>query len=428
VTADSIDQDPRSPVPAGLTMPGWRVALIVASFSIGVPDFFNGAHNGLALGLGPAVMAALLASLILCIGCCFTAVVSVRSRLSTYPLVQRSFGVQGAALINTVIALIHYGAFGMNAAFFGEALGVAAKANGVPDNFTVFVLLGSVLAASATIIGIRALERLALVVVPLMAIIFFLVAKAALQQHGLVVEPSASPPVPMSFGIAVSAMVGAYMLAVATMPDLSRFIRTQRSAIGSMVLSFPVATPLMMTAAALPALATGEPSVNKLIVALGFGTPLLFALALPLITVNALNLYSSSLALSTTFPSMKPWVFTVLGAAVGTIFALMGILDYFIPFFVFLSLIVPPIAAIYVIDSFVRFRDRDPAAAKPPAVRWEAIGVWLASLGIILAVPTERFTLTTVPALDATIIAAVGYVLVLKSRQRWAARRITTES
>ena len=403
-----------SPVPEGVTVPGWRVGLIVASFSIGLPDFLNGAHNALALGFWGAVSAALIAALILCAGGCLTSVVSVRTRLSTYLLVRRSFGTGGAALINTVIALIHFCWFGVNASFFGEAMVQAAEANGIAGNFTLFVILGSVLMTVSTIIGFKALDRLAVVAVPVLAVILGLVVWAALDRHGLVTAPASNPPEPMGFGIAISALIGAYMLAVATMPDLSRYTRTTRGAIASMVLSFPIVTPLMMTAAAIPALATGETSIMKLVVQFGFGTPVLFLLVLPTWTVNSLNLYSSSLSLGTTFPRARPWLFTALGGTIGAAFALMGILDAFIPFLLFLGLIIPPIAAIYVIDAFTTWRGADSAAsiAAVPAVRWPALATWLGSIIVAVLAAYQGWTLTTVPALDATIMAALVYVLV----------------
>lgn len=432
MTTETRDEYANSPVPKSINIAGWRVALIVSSFAIGAPDFVNGAHNALALGLPGAVLAAFLAGLALCIGSCFTAVISVRTRLSTYPLVQRSFGIYGAMIINTVIALIHYGAFGVNVSFFGEALVIAAQVNGLPSNFTAFVIIGSILMAGATLIGIRALERLALVIVPLIAVVFIAVAVVAVQRHGLVLEPAARPPVPMRFGIALSAVVGAYMLAVATMPDLTRYVGTERGAIASMALSFPIATPLMMLTAGLAALATGESSVNKLIVALGFGTPLLFVLALPMLTVNALNLYSSALSMSTSFPRVPGWIFTVGGAVVGTIFALAGILDYFIPFLVFLGLIIPPITAIYVIDGLTRFRHADAAESirNLPPMHWAALAVWLVSVAVALVGEYAGFTLTTVPTLDATIVAGVGYMLILKLRRElaWPSRRMIDEA
>jgi cytosine permease len=404
----------------GVTVPGWRVGLIVASFSIGLPDFLNGAHNALALGFWGAVSAALIAALILCAGGCLTSVVSVRTRLSTYLLVRRSFGTGGAALINTVIALIHFCWFGVNASFFGEAMVQAAEANGIAGNFTLFVILGSVLMTVSTIIGFRALDRLAVVAVPVLAVILGLVVWAVLDRHGLVTAPAANPPEAMGFGIAISALIGAYMLAVATMPDLSRYTRTTRGAIASMVLSFPIATPLMMTAAAIPALATGETSIMKLVVQFGFGTPVLFLLVLPTWTVNSLNLYSSSLSLGTTFPRARPWLFTALGGTIGAAFALMGILDAFIPFLLFLGLIIPPIAAIYVIDAFTTWRGADSAAsiAAVPAVRWPALATWLGSIIVAVLAAYQGWTLTTVPALDATVMAALVYVLV---RRRFAA-------
>jgi cytosine permease len=399
------------PVPEGVTVPGWRVGLIVASFSIGLPDFLNGAHNALALGFGGAVSAAIIAGLILCAAGSLTSIISVRTRLSTYLLVRRSFGTGGAALINSVIALIHFCWFGVNVSFFGEAMVEAARANGVPGNFPLFVIIGSVLMTASTIIGFRALDRLAIIAVPVLAVILGAVAWTALARHGLVTGAVPNPPTEMSFGIAISALIGAYMLAVATMPDLSRYTRTTRGAVASMVLSYPVAIPLMMTAAAFPALATGETSIMKLVMQFGFGTPVLFLLVLPTWTVNALNLYSSSLSLGTTFPQVKPWLFTILGGVVGTAFGLIGILEAFIPFLLFLSLI---IAAIYVIDSITTYRSADPAdsISDVPAARWPAVGTWLVSVVVAVLAAYRGWTLTTVPALDATIVAAVGYVLV----------------
>jgi cytosine permease len=409
------DDYAHSPVPEGVTVPGWRVGLIVASFSIGLPDFLNGAHNALALGFAKAVLAALVAGAILCVAGSVTAVVSVRTRLSTYLLVRRSFGTGGSALINTVIALIHFCWFGVNASFFGEAMVEAAAANGLPGNFTAFVILGSILMTVSTIFGFRALDRLALVAVPVLAAILIAVVVAAVRAKGLVTMPVAAPPEPMGFGIAVSALLGAYMLAVATMPDLSRYTKTARGAVASMALSFPIAIPLMMAAAAIPALAMQETSVMKLIVGFGFGTPVLFLLLLPTWTVNALNLYSSSLSLSSTFPRVRPWIFTVIGGTLGAISALMGILEAFIPFVLFLGLIIPPIAAIYVIDSWTRFRRADAAQSllRLPSFRWIALGSWAGSILVGALGAYRGLTLTTVPALDATLFGGAAYALLV---------------
>lgn len=408
-----------APLPEHLTVAGWRVALIIASFAIALPGFLNGAQTGLALGFWGAVLVAFLAGLFLCAGGCLTAIISVRQRLTTYLLVQRSFGIQGAALVNLVIAVVHFCWFGVNLSFFGNAmLAAASQGYGIPGSFAVFVAIGGVLMTISTIYGFKTLDRLAMIAVPLLGAILIAVCVAAVQRNGVVLEPVAAPPVPMSFGIALSALVGGNLLIVAAMPDLSRFIRTERGAVGSMVLSFPIATPLLMVTSALPALATHETDIMKLIVAFGFGLPALAMLILSTWTINAANLYSAALSLGATFPKVRPWMFTVVGGVFGTILAIAGILDAFVPFLVFIGIIIPPIAAIYVIDGFTKFRGRDAAETieNMPAFHWTAVATWIGSVAVALGAYYGGLTLTTVPALDATIIAALAYFVVIRKR------------
>lgn len=408
-----------APLPESLTVPGWRVALIVASFTFALPGFLNGAQTGLALGFNQALLAALLAGLILCGGACLTAIVSVRTRLTTYLLVQRSFGIRGAAVVNVVIALIHYCWFGVNVSFFGDAMvAAAAEGYGIPGNFNLFVILGSILITFSTLYGFKTLDRLAMFAVPLVGVILVAVCVAVTGEGPVDLSPVENPPVPMSFGIALSALVGANMLTVAAMPDLSRFIRTERGALTGMALSFPFAAPLLMIVSALIALATGQTDIMQLVVGLGFGAPALLMLLLSVWTINALNLYSAGLSMAATFPRVRQRLFTIAGGAVGCLFALLGIIDSFIPFLVTLGLIIPPIAAIYVIDGFLVFRGAGTASVAPAGVRWKAISVWLGSLAITLPAMWADLTLTTVPALDATIIAAGAYLAVLRLEAR----------
>jgi cytosine permease len=79
--------------------------------------------------------------------------------------------------------------------------------------------------------------------------------------------------------------------------------------------------------------------------------------------------------------------------------AVAGILDVFVTFLVLLGVIIPPIAAIYVIDAYFGVRGRE------SSVRWQAVATWLASTGIALAAYAGWYSLTTVPAADATLAA-----------------------
>lgn len=407
------------PLPEHLTVAGWRVALIIASFTFALPGFLNGAQTGLALGFGQAVAAALIAGLVLCAGACLTAIISVRTRLTTYLLVQRSFGVKGAALVNLVIAVVHFCWFGVNVSFFGSAMVAAAGDGfGIPGSFGSFVIAGSVFITLSTIFGFRTLDRLAMVAVPLVGVILLAVCYVSLGNGVPPLGPVEKPPVPMSFGIALSALVGGNMLTVATIPDLSRYIRSERGALVGMGLSFPFASPVLMVISALIALATGETDIMKLVVGMGFGVPALLMLLLSVWTINALNLYSASLSMAATFPKVRQSIFIICGGAVGCVFALLGIIDSFIPFLVVLGLIIPPIAAVYVIDGFLVYRQGAVDPVIVPSIRWEAIAVWLGSLAVTMPAMAYDLSLTTVPALDATLLAAATYLIVLRLKRK----------
>jgi cytosine permease len=392
-----------APVPENRTVGGWRVALILIGFSISLPSFLSSAQIASALGMSDAVLVSFLAGIILCAMGCLTAVVSVRTRLTTYLLVQRSFGRGGAALVNAVIALTHFGWFGVNASFFGDAMVAGVQeVLGISGSFATFVMVGGMLMAVTTIYGFRALDRLALIAVPILALILGTVMVMAVRRYGISTAPDPAPAEPMTFGIALSALIGGNMLTVAAMPDLARYIRSARQSVIGMVLSFPVATPLLMLAAAIPVLATRELDIMRLIVGFGLGVPALLVLILSTWAINASNLYSASLSLTATFPRIAQWKFTLIAGALGALLAVVGIINEFVSFLLLLGAIIPPIAAIYVIDAL---RSNGTHAS----VHWPAIVTWLVAAGIALAANAGYFTLTTVPALDATLAATLIY-------------------
>jgi cytosine permease len=413
-----IEDYANAPVPHSRTVNGWRVAMIVTGFNIALPGFLNGAQVASALGLAQAVLVALLAGLLLCGMGCLAAIVSVRTRLTTYVMVQRSFGRSGAALVNVIMALVHFGWFGVNASFFGDAMVAATRELfGVTAPFAAFVLVGGMLMALTTIFGFRALDKLALIAVPVLAVILGIVLVIAVRNYGIVTAPRADAPVAMSFGLALTSLVGSNMMTVATMPDLTRYVRTRGQAVIGMLLSFPLATPLLMLVAAVPALATGETDIMRIIVGFGLGVPALLVLILSTWTINSANLYSASLSLTATFPRISQWKFTLLAGACGSLLAVAGIIDQFVSFLLVLGIIIPPIAAIYVIDAFASYRAET-------VVRWPAVVTWLCAVVIALLAYAGLFTLTTVPALDATLTATAIHGAWTYARRRRAAAEV----
>lgn len=413
-TVEPADNYTSSQVPEHQTINGWRVAAVVIGINVGLATFLNGAQVGSALGLKDALICAFLAGMILCIMGILTSIASVRSRLTTYVLVQSSFGLKGAVIVNVMLALVHLGWFGVNASFFGSAM--VSAIHGLYNTsgpFGVIVIVGSVLMGITTIYGFKAINKLSLWAIPILLAIFITVFIMSIQQYGVVtVDPT--PVVQMTFGIALSTLVGSNLLTVVAMPDLSRFITTNKQAAIGMFLAFPVAIPLLLLLAAVPTMATDDVDIMNIINGFGLGVPALLILVFSTWTANSVNLYSYSLSLSATIHSIKPWVFTIVGSLIGGVLAVIGIIDAFIPFLLFLGVIIPPVAAIYVIDNFTIFRNGYDlnALAKGPSINWISMFTWLFSASVALASMYEVFTITTAPALDATLVAIVVYLIV----------------
>ena len=103
-------------------------------------------------------------------------------------------------------------------------------------------------------------------------------------------------------------------------------------------------------------------------------------------------------------------------ALLGYISSAINITDYFIAFLVFLSAIVPPIAAVYTVD-FLLTKGNN---SYHKNVNWRAIGAW--GIGVLFAVLTTPkgtyglgyMTITSIPALDGYILAGLSYYCLCK--------------
>ncbi|HOP19036.1 MAG TPA: cytosine permease, partial [Amphiplicatus sp.] len=221
-------------------------------------------------------------------------------------------------------------------------------------------------------------------------------------------------PRTMSLGLAISAVAGGIMAGAATMPDLTRYAKSRKGAVIAMFVAYGLGAPLILACAAIPSLVTGEKDLMQIILGLGLGVPALFVLIFSTWTSNAANLYSAGLSLAATFKRIRPWRLTLSAGILGIVVALSGIIDFFVPFLISLGVLIPPIAAIYVVDFLfvVRRRYDLKDIDTRPAFRWQAFVSWIAGSAVGFATAKGLLTLTTISACDALIVSGgVFYLL-----------------
>lgn len=404
------------PVPDSSTVSGWKISVVKIGTVIALPAFMTGAELGAALGLTNAFLAMVWGGLILGVLASFTGMVAARSRLPTSLINQFAFGRLGAKVVNAVLAISLLGWFGVTASLFGKTLGdVLAVTFGFDIGAEVYMALGGALMVATTIFGFDALKKLSSFIVPvlfisLVGVVFLSVQKTSFDQM-LAVRGTG-----LSFGLAISAVVGGLIASATIFPDICRFARNTSHALLAAAIGFVVAIPAVLIMGAIPSVATGENDLFRIMMNLGLTVPALIILVFAAWTTNSGNLYSTTLGLTGIFSRTAKWKLCVAAGTIGTIFAISGISDNFIPLLVILGIALPPVAGIYVADFFLlrgQIYDLDDLDRRP-AYSIPAFTVWAVATAIAFATSRGVLTITGIPALDSVGIAFGLYVLLMR--------------
>ncbi|MDX1406181.1 MAG: cytosine permease, partial [Woeseiaceae bacterium] len=360
-TMDS-DASARTPVADEETVSGFQIGIVLIGISITLPLLYSAGELVRGTGLSKGIASALLGALILSIMSVPAAIVGARTRLSSYMIIEHTFGYVGAKFVNFWFGIFLLGWYAVTAELFGRTLYLASLelTNWVIAE-PVYTIVSSILVIITTVYGFKAIDRLALVAVPFLLLALIAVVVISLQHtsFGDLLQVEAQS---MDMATAISAVVGAAVVGVVLTPDLTRYTRTVRDCV---VASF-VGQGGGMTAAyvlgMIPVLVWNELEPMNYMFIIGYGGLALGVLVFATWTTNTVNLYSTALAARASIPFGNYRSVTVISGIVGTFAALIGIADNLIDFLVVLGLLVPPIAGVYLCNFFLLGRtDFSPA-------------------------------------------------------------------
>lgn len=404
------DDFARQKVPDQHTSTGLHLALIIVGGTIGFAIFVIASQIGGSLGYSKAALAFGIGSLILGVMGAITSYVGAKSRLSTYLLTEFAFGASGAKIVNTAVALSLVGWYGVICNTLGQAAQqMLVEAFGLSVSPYMTVLVASAMIIYVTAKGFTGIDKLALFLVPVMVFfIMFAAFKALGEQHKSVLEFEA-----FTFQTAVSAVVGSYIAGVIIQPDYSRFAVNTRHAIWSVFIALGIIFPLIQFFSAIPSMAIGEPDIVKVLAILGIVIPGFLLLFLGAWSSNVLCLYSSGLSIATVLPQLR-LAHTIIGIGIiGTIIAFVPAQAYLVDYLVLIGVAIPPIGAIYIIDTIFirRFHMDIENLASENQFNFSAFTAW--SLGGIAGWLTSEgvFSIVNIASLDSLIVASMFYII-----------------
>ena len=413
-----MDQDAssRTPVDASEAVSGFQIGIVLIGISITLPLMYSAGELAQGIGLSKAITATLVGALILSLMSIPAAIVGVKSRLSSYMIIEHTFGFVGAKFVNFWFGIFLLGWYAVTAELFGRTLFLAATeltALGIPEwGYTVF---SSALVTGTTIYGFKAIDRLALVAVPFLLMALLAVVVISLRQTSfsdlLLVEGEG-----IDMPTAISAVVGAAIVGVVLTPDLTRYARNVRDCVTASFLGQGGGMSIAYIVGMIPVLVWNELEPMNYMFLIGYGAMALAVIVFATWTTNVINLYSTALAARASVPLGQYRSVVIVSGIVGTVAAVIGISENLINFLVIMGLLVPPIAGVYLVDFFVFKRtDFSPERLENrPAIRINATVVGLGTGIVSTWMYFSGMSLTSIGALDSLFMSVVAYVALQK--------------
>ncbi|MEP0201610.1 MAG: cytosine permease [Halioglobus sp.] len=410
------------PVPDERTVSWFRVALVSAMVAFSLPTFLTGIEVAAVSSPERAFGMLLVGSIILTLLGSLTGGIGASTRLSSYMLNRIAFGRSGAALVNLAFAVSLLGWFGVNIDLFSGAVVRLAQDMfqlAVPA-WTVEVFAGLVMTITA-VFGFRAINLLAALLVPVLVLVTYQLIAGSLAATSLDQLMEKSVIEQLSFGDGVSAVVGAIIVGAIILPDITRFIRHWRGAVYAVAISYLVIELIVMCAGGIASTALEDRDLLNIMITLGIGWAAFAIVILGSWVLNSLNLYSTMLSVESTAPALDNKIVVVTLGVLGTVAAFLNILDYFLSFLFYLSIVFVPVSGVIAVDYLLLRKNayHEMRIEMEQSVRPLAVGAWLFGACVALIASWGWIALTGIAAIDAMLTSALSYFLLM----RWMSDR-----
>lgn len=397
------------------------ISMVWIAIGIDLSGMFMGVALAQGMAFWSAILAVMIGSVVLGVLAIGTAYIGAKAGLSTGMISRVAFGKNGASLMGAIMGISSLGWFGVQIGFFAENIGAAIRQlTGTNMPSWLLSLIGGSLMMLSAFWGYQAIEKLCTYSVPLLAALIIIATIMSLNNNGS--SGLTSPPqgAPISFGLAVSLVIGVYMVGVVMAPDVARWAQNPKQAMIAGFVGFTIGNSFMIIISLILVKVMDTADLTAVFFALGLGIPSILVLTLAQWTTNTNNLYSASLDFSIVFKRANPKVITVICGTLGILMAMFGIYGMFENFLSIITVLVSPIAGIYMIDYFF-YREKYDFSYEEKLKNYYPTSLFSWLVGSTIAFMTSQppagfglFTLTNVSALDGILAAGICYFIITK--------------
>lgn len=397
---------PTLPVPGDARRPLVELILNMSGGPICVAALFAGASLASGLTVQESALAVLFGGLVLVVYGALLGLIGTRTGLSTGMLLRHTFGDVGSRVATVIITLTLVGWYAVQTGFFGDTLHAMFPNGGFLTESKVAAIWGGLLMLSTAYFGYRGLSMLSLVAVPLLVVLCAWGISRAIGDTDL---QAYIPKEKNSVGNAITFIVGALAVGATTTSDITRYAKKSSHTWIVCLVSFLLVNSFMLLGGVATVVSTGSPDLMAALLKLGMGASALLILILGQWTTNDDNLYSSSLAITSSIPKLKKSSVVMVMGVVATALAALGMANHFVPFLMLLGVLIPPLGGVLLADHLFNTSDAGSRSKKYNPIAFAswalaAFAGWLIPIGI--------------PTITSILTAFVSFVVISRMSKK----------
>ena len=384
-------------VPASARKGFWNMFFVMLGFTFFSASMSVGAKLGNGLDLSGFAWACLIGGVILSAYCGVLAFIGSRTGLNMDLLCRRTFGAKGSYLSSAILGFTQIGWFGVGVAMFSIP---AAELMGV--NEWVLTILAGLLMTATAATGMRALEIVSYISVPLIVVLGVYSMVTATHDGGGLAAIFAQSAGGISLVTGIGYVIGSFISGGTATPNFIRFAKNSRIAVWTTVIAFFLGNTLMFCFGAVGGAFTGKDDIFYVMIAQGLAIPALIVLGANIWTTNNNALYTGGLAISN-ISGVRMKFTTWISGIIGTALAIWLYWN-FVGWLNILNCALPPIGIIVILD-YWRNRDKVLRPARERTVNWFNLA------GIVVGAVAANLLPWGIAAVNAMAVAAVCFFL-----------------
>ena len=398
IAANNVDADySLEAVPASARKGFWNMFFVMLGFTFFSASMSVGAKLGNGLDLSGFIWACIIGGIILSVYCGILAYIGSETGLTMDLLCRRTFGTKGSYLSSLILGFTQIGWFGVGVAMFSIP---AAELLGI--NEWVLTIVAGLLMTATAATGMKALEIVSYISVPLIIILGVYSMATATSDGGGLATIFAQSAGGITLFTGIGYVIGSFISGGTATPNFIRFAKNSKIAVWTTVIAFFLGNTLMFCFGAVGGAFTGKDDIFYVMIAQGLAIPALIVLGANIWTTNNNALYTGGLAISN-ISGVRMKITTWIAGIVGTALAIWLYWN-FVGWLNVLNCALPPIGVIVILDYFKnrgKFKDE----CSDIAVNWFNIA------GIVIGAVVANMLNWGIAAINAMVVAAICFFL-----------------